>query len=51
MATYKCARCGIVRNDFQKIILALTPEKCKPTFSTATHSSHAWRKISDKNEF
>jgi predicted nucleic acid-binding Zn-ribbon protein len=51
MATHKCTRCGIIRNDFQKVLLALTPEKCKPTFSTATHSSHEWRKISDKNEF
>ncbi|MBC5836080.1 hypothetical protein G6N05_13770 [Flavobacterium sp. F372] len=51
MATYKCNRCGITRNDFQKNILALTPEKCKQPFSTATHSSHAWKKISDKNEY
>lgn len=51
MATYKCRRCGIIRNDFQRVLLALTPQRCKPGLfsSSGSVSSHAWYKISNEN--
>lgn len=53
MATYKCNRCEITRNDLTKSLPLYTPIRCKPNSlfsSSASHSSHAWVKISNNND-
>jgi len=49
MATYKCAVCGITKND-TLISQMATPKRCKHTNSSASLSYHQWRKISNENE-